>query len=108
MEESQSRFPGRITLERVRDTRPIRSFITKRLGRWLESHGVQPAADQQPIYEVALNRHGNGHLFTCKIEVHTPESHWEAIVTEADLHQSILSALNHLAVQRRIYDLVTA
>ena len=100
MEESQSQFTGRIVLERVRGARPIRSFITKKITGWLTSHGI--GATEQPVYEVALNRQGKGHLFTCRIRVLTRGSLWEAMVTETDLHQAILSALHHLTLQKRI------
>ena len=101
MEDSQSQLAGRIELDRVRDARPIRSFITKKLLAWFENHGITPG--NTPVYRVALNRASYGHLFTCRIEVDLPDSHWEAIVTEKDLHQSIIEALNHLSPQRRTY-----
>lgn len=106
MENTQSQLTCRIELDRVRDARPIRSFITKKLMAWFESHGITPG--DLPTYNVALNRSGFGHFFTCRIEVHTQGSHWEAMVTEKDLHQSILSALNHLTQQRRTYALQPA
>lgn len=106
--EDQSQLSSRIVLERVRDTRPIRSFITKKILSWLEDHGITAA--QQPVYRVALNRAAYGHFFTCQIQVHTQGSTWEALATEKDLHQAILSALNHMQPfpQRRTYALQPA
>jgi hypothetical protein len=106
MENPQSQLTGRIVLERVRDTRPIRSFIAKKLKAWFESHGI--GANSTPVYCVALNRAGQGHFFTCRIEVDTSETHWEAMVTQKDLHRSIIEALEHLSAKRRNYVLQPA
>jgi hypothetical protein len=114
MEDRESQISGQasgqIVLERVRNARPIRSFIAKKVSSWLSSHGIE--ADECPTYNIALNRTNFGHLFTCQLEVHTARAHWEAVVTEADLHQAIISAFNHLSpqnlVQRRSYALQPA
>ncbi len=102
MENTNSEFKGDIILERVRGARPVRSFIAKKVFTWFKSHGI--AASENAHYSIALNRDGIGHRFTCQVEVHTKEMHWSSMQSASDLHQAVLSALNHLAlVQRRNY-----
>jgi hypothetical protein len=102
MENTRSEFTGDIVLERVRGARPVRSFIAKKIFGWLKIHGI--GASEKPHYRIALNRDGYGHTFTCQVEVHTQGSHWSSMQSAPDLHQAILSALNHLViVQRRNY-----
>ena len=103
MENTNSEFTGDIVLERVRSARPIRSFIAKKIFGWFKAQGIP--ASEHPHYRIALNRDGLGHRFTCQVEVHTTGSHWSSMQSAPDLHQAILSALNHMSVvhQRRIY-----
>ena len=106
MEESGPQYAGEILLERVRNTRPIRSFIQKRLRAWFDSHGFGQARGTR--YLVALNKHRQGHMFTCRVDIDTQGSRWSSLVTAPDLHQSIVSALNHMAahptpLERRAY-----
>lgn len=97
-------FNGRIELERIRDTRPIRSFIAKRLTGWLREHEL-PERDEF-TYDVTLNKSSYGHLFTCRIRIHSSTSPdgptWSAAVTKPDLHRAIAAAIEHLR-ERRIF-----
>lgn len=95
MDETANDYTGEILLERVRNTRPIRSFIQKRIRGWLDAHGF--GGDRGAHYRIALNKHRQGHMFTCRVEIDGANSRWSALVTAPDLHQAILSALNHMA-----------
>ena len=106
MDETGIDYTGEIVLERVSNTRPIRSFIQKRLRAWLDSHGF--GGDRGTRYRVALNKHHQGHRFTCRVEIDGTDSRWSALVTAPDLHQALVSALNHMAahptpLERRLY-----
>jgi hypothetical protein len=95
-----------VTVRRLPSSKGIRSFIEKRLQGWFyrtysevdspEANGAPAPPATLPSFHVMFERHGDGHMVSCWVEVRVAGQIWRSSRIGPGIQQAFIQALQHL------------
>ena len=91
----ENHFVGEISCEGIKDSRSVRKFIAKRFEKRIHAENLILASQSElPRCRFTLRREGEGHRFSCTLELTWQGRRWSATIDAAGLHQSVIQCLD--------------